>query len=270
ESRRASAEGLFEAEKFELRPGERVRALAMAGRLQEARKLLASIGAGSERAQLEVKLDLQEAFEEQSWPSLLRKIKLLLPGDEAPFFFRSAYIYALIEGRDYSTADVELMRLSQLSEKKKAPLYPQLASLVQVAIASPSLRQLGRSETGRVETGRLETGDAVAVSAAEPRAAAEDEPLAPTSRPSEPTQKVKKKEAKQKDRAGGSSAQGVEPQSLTQAEALSTKADTLWNHGDHQGAVELYRQIVQAIGTKHFIGQRAAARIAHVIDTQKK
>lgn len=44
--------------------------------------------------------------------------------------------------------------------------------------------------------------------------------------------------------------------------AQVAQADAMWRGGNQEGALVIYRQVVAQIGTKHFLGQRSAARIA--------
>jgi predicted Zn finger-like uncharacterized protein len=44
-------------------------------------------------------------------------------------------------------------------------------------------------------------------------------------------------------------------------QAWAREADSLWSGGDQKAAVVLYQKVKKALGTNHFLGQRAAARI---------
>lgn len=52
------------------------------------------------------------------------------------------------------------------------------------------------------------------------------------------------------------------PSAPEEVKSLVDEADTLWRGGDRERAIVLYRQVMAKVGTRHFLGQRAAARIA--------
>ena len=51
------------------------------------------------------------------------------------------------------------------------------------------------------------------------------------------------------------------PAPIIEARRITAQADHLWNIGQQQESLTLYKQVLQLVGSDHYLGQRASSRI---------
>lgn len=226
----------------------KVNLLRTMGRLEDARKAAGKLPADTQSGYSLALLDLAESPRDPPWPVILERLKDAAVGEGLPFLARSAYVYSLWQAGEQAQARAEYSAFGQLTGAEDSDLYVALGEMM----GTLDEREAEEDASDNVPLADAEESEASADSVAaeplpvdekpaveKPAPAAEPEPAPRTEPESEPT--AKKISAEIQDKV--------------------TQADALWRGGNRDGALALYRQVVQAIGTSHFLGQRAAARI---------
>jgi len=208
---------------------EQVDVLRALGRGAEARKLAAQLPL----SEADYALSMLDLAQEQMppWPLLIQRLRSCATGEETPFFAHVGLIFVEAESGDLKSARADYEQLGNLVQGAPSPLFGVVG------------QYLARKEAlaAEVEAAR-EPEDMQAAS----NVAVQDQtpPTLPVegATPEEPP--PKKKDVS------------------TAIQAKVDEADTLWRGGDRDRAVVLYRQVLAELGTRHFLGQRASARIA--------
>lgn len=198
--------------------------LRIAGRAKEARALVAS-SRGVVRPYSLALLDLVEQESSPPWPAIVGRLEEARTGERGDYLATSALLYALGASGRVDEARAKWDELGSLDGGKSAPLYADLEAFLT----------------------RLKQSDGL------PQADVEVPPVdlsGPT--PPAPSSKV----------------EWTPPPKATSAKVgddlkkLVDDADTLWRGGNRETAIVLYRQVIGKVGSSHFLGQRAASRIA--------
>lgn len=233
-----------------------IHVLRMKGRLAEARGLLGALSPAAREDGLgHALLDLAEPRAERPYALILRRLELARTGERERFFARSVYVYALGESGDVTRAGQELDTIGKLSGGAESPHFVDLGRYLE-----RRRTELGSAPMASVDTAGL-TNAPEATPSADAAPAAPPEPAAPEAEPPSPAASAAHEPAAEPEAAP----KPVAPKAPEPSDAVKAKmsqADALWGQGEHEAAVALYRQVVTELGTKHFLGQRASARIA--------
>lgn len=217
---------------------EKVNLLRAAGDLVEAREMAGSLEKTPEQPYALALLDLAEEKDNPPWPIVIERLREASSGERGRFLARSAYIYSLAASGALPRAVADFEALSQLVGGTDAPLYGELRAY---------LERLGAFE------GKAEDSD----SQSAPSIAREEESQEPASE--EPT---KREPAALMKAAEPAERPPAKPKVSDVIKGQVAQADAMWRGGNQEGALVIYRQVVAKIGTKHYLGQRSAARIA--------
>jgi len=229
--------------------------LRMKGRLGEARGMLGSLSPAAREDGLgPALLDLAEPRAGRPYPLILRRLELARTGERERFFARSVYVYALGESGDVTRAGQELDTIGKLAGGPESPHFVDLGRYLERRRTELGLAPMASGEASQLPAPEAAPSAEALASATPPEAAQpepEPEPAPPeASATPEPAEEAPKP---------------VVPKAPEPSDAVKAKmseADALWGQGEHESAVTLYRQVVAELGTKHFLGQRASARIA--------
>ncbi len=222
--------------------------LRMKGRLAEARALLGTLSPAAREDGLgHALLDLGEPRAERPYPLILRHLELARTGERGRFFVHSVYVYALGESGDVARAGKELDTLGKLAGGPESPHFVDLGRYLERRRIELGSAPLASAEPLLVPTLALPDSAAAEPASPEPAASAEQPAESVAAASAESTPKV---------------AAPKVPEPSDAVKARMNQADALWGQGEHEAAVTLYRQVVSELGTKHFLGQRASARIA--------
>src|SRR5690606_9669091 len=232
-----------------------VNLLRINGRLIEARRMVMQL-----QAEEEPYASIMLAFAEGT-PSLaaelMEGLQATLAGDQSPYLRRAAFIYGLGRTGNLALARTEYDKLS--ASGTQSTLYRELGAWLMVAESQAAVAEAPAVD----EATQAEDIAAPEVSATTEQAKAAPAPVqAAEEHGSRKTAEKKPAQPAPKENA---------PASTQVSEAVKTKveqADALWRGGDREQAVIIYRQVVAEIGTKHFLGQRSAARIAQAAREQ--
>jgi len=188
---------------------------------------------------------------------LMEGLQATLAGDQSPYLRRAAFIYGLGRTGNLALARTEYDKLS--ASGTQSTLYRELGAWLMVAESQAAVAEAPAVD----EATQAEDIAAPEVSATTEQAKAAPAPVqAAEEHGSRKTAEKKPAQPAPKENA---------PASTQVSEAVKTKveqADALWRGGDREQAVIIYRQVVAEIGTKHFLGQRSAARIAQAAREQ--
>jgi predicted Zn finger-like uncharacterized protein len=223
------------------RSWERVNLLRALGRLTEARESAGALQKEPEQLYALALLDLAEAKDAPPWPIVIERLREASSGERGRFLARSAFIYALGASGALPRARADFEALGQLAGGKEAPLYSELRDFLERIGAFEKQDENGPSAEIPAESGDLSVVDLDegADAAASPQAE-ENAPAAPEEEGERP----------------------LKPKVSAAIKGKVDQADAMWRGGNQEGALVIYRQVVAEIGTKHFLGQRSAARIA--------
>lgn len=221
----------------------RIHLLRMNGDLQPARSLLLRLsGPARDDAYGLALLDLAEPAEDKPYPLILRRLKEAATGERGLFLARSAYIYALAESGKVNEAMADWEALGELKGGPESPLYQELGQyLERRGATSEDAGEPARSSEGPPADPQTEQREAAPAEAAS----------APRSSPTPAPEPAPTAE----------SAAAAKTTIDREVKGWMDQADALWGQGDRQGAMRLYKRVVSSIGTGHFLGQRASARI---------
>ncbi len=218
---------------------EHVNLLRMKGQLKDARTMAKELQKGPEQSYALSMLDLAEAEDNPPWPVVIERLRESSTGERGRFLARSAYIYALGASGAVARARADFEALEQVAGAKDAPLFDELKAY---------LARLGAFEA--TAEGPTDSGEPSAETTSEETTAETadedlEDPDATKDTGGEVSEKVKK-----------------QPKVSEAIKSQVAQADAMWRGGNQEGALAIYRKVVAEIGTEHFLGQRAAARIA--------
>lgn len=236
----------------------KIDALRLAGNLQEARKLAPSISSGGSQPESALTLAALDLAEEKpSWPSVVERLRTAASGEPGIGRARSMLIYALVRSGDVPAARSE---------------YDQLAGMPRPHPLLQPLRELlTKAEAPAADAG----ADAADLTQEEAIKLANDLRTKDVRRAEELFQDVLKKNPSNADAAAGlgdiarsrgdnATAMRYYQQAIkfnpVHLPALSGLAELKWEANDRQGAVLLYRIIVENGGNTAFAA-RAKERL---------
>lgn len=226
---------------------EKVNLLRASGNFKEARTSAGSLEKGPEQSYALALLDLAEGEDDPPWPVVLERLREAASGERGRFLARSAYIYSLTASGALPRARADFEALGQLAGGKEAPLYDELqVYLERVGAFEDVVEDSGVTNLQELEEETSEPDQDEGDPAGE--ATREDSMETAEKAQDEAAEKV----------AERSSSSGVSAATKAQV----AEADAMWRGGNQEGALVIYKQVVAKIGTKHFLGQRSAARIA--------
>ena len=221
----------------------KVNLLRAAGEIEQARKLAQELPPEDGRYALAT-LDLVEA-EEPPWPLLIEHYRTAATGETTPFFGHVGLIYALVESQRHQEARSEYEGFSRLEGASQSPLFGALNSYLASTAAMTNVGQEPIETTSMGES-----------SESKPKPSSDSSSVKAKATPVSP--------AKSSEALPAPPAVDTPKPKVVSAEtkARVEQADTLWRAGNREQAVKLYRKVVAEVGTSHFLGQRATARIA--------
>jgi predicted Zn finger-like uncharacterized protein len=234
----------------------RIHLFRMAAKVPEARQVVAELGPqANEYPYALAMLDLAEESSGLS-PLVLSTELAQARSGRSPFLPESARILVLTRAGELDRARAELSALRQIAGEQVIPLEGDLSRAIerQAALGSgaPPAEGLGAPPAGAPAEGSAAAhlaNDEAAVapiaspSIADPKAANENPAPAAAENKTSRTVRVTSKEVP------------------VEVQAWASEADALWNGGDEQSAVVLYMKVKRALGSQHYLGQRAQARI---------
>jgi hypothetical protein len=227
----------------------KVNLLRVMGRLGEARKLAGKLPADTQSGYSLALLDLAESPEDPPWPIILERLRDAAVGEGMPFLARTAHVYSLWKSGEEGQARAEYSAFGQLTGAEDSELFVALGATL--------------GEPDAEEEAEEETTEAPVTPDPEPEVPSQGDTPSQKEREEPPAEKP---EPKPEPAAVSKPAPDPPPEPApktvsSEIQDKVTQADALWRGGNRDGALALYRQVVQAIGTSHFLGQRAAARI---------
>lgn len=232
-----------------------VNLLRINGRLIEARRMVMQLPAEEEPY-----ASIMLAFAEGT-PSLaaelMEGLQSTVAGDQSPYLRRAAFIYGLGRAGNLALARTEYDKLR--ASGTQSTLYRELGAWLMVAESQATAAEAPAFDEA------TQAGDIAAPGASATTEQAKAAPAPVQAAEENGFQKAAEKKPAQQ------APKEIDPASTQVSEAVKTKveqADALWRGGDREQAVIIYRQVVAEIGTKHFLGQRSAARIAQAAREQ--
>jgi hypothetical protein len=181
-------------------------------------------------------LDLVES-EDPPWALLAERYKSASMGEAPPYLARVGLIYSLASSHQLDAARADYHALAKIPGAADSPLFAPLGLWLQ---QQGEVKDQEPAQPPPQESVKSTAAKAPSEKAATEKAATEKAPAEKAATEKAPAEKV------------------VTPAIRSKVD----QADTLWRSGGREQAVVLYRQVVSELGTSHFLGQRAAARVA--------
>lgn len=177
-------------------------------------------------------LDLADPHQPPNYESLIRRFREAAIGEGSPYLLSVAAIYCLIQADKITLAKVELSKLelkTNYDELKDSELFELLHVLISKRLRAQAVskRSTERERTQSVKPEKSLT-------------------KAQETMPSVTLEKQPKVSP---------------PAPIIEARRITAQADHLWNIGQQQESLTLYKQVLQLVGSDHYLGQRASSRI---------
>lgn len=225
--------------------------LRMDGQIGPARARLRELGdRAMERPDSLALLDLADPEAGPPSPALIAELARARMAPDSEGLARAALVYALVRANDFEKAEAQYGELAAEPGGIPEPLLGELKEFIRrVQAAAPEAPEAPKTDIDS-KAPALESPDSEAATLR----AAPKEPTDLNGSVARPASDAAKTPATPPRAA---SAETISPE----VSDWVARADALWSTGDQAKAVRLYQQVLNAVGKKHFLGQRASARI---------